>query len=83
MTDKDLQRQTCKECGRKDKFNFQVDDAVWDAVVPPSLRNCVICLYCFDEMADRSGQRYHEALRSLFFAGDKASFEFTAKWGVE
>jgi hypothetical protein len=31
------QRQTCKACGRPNKFDFHVPDKVWAAVVPPEL----------------------------------------------
>ncbi len=83
MIDKDSQRQTCKTCNRKDKFNYHVDDDVWCAIIPPLLRDGVVFLYCFEEMADRSGVSYYDALRSLFFSDHKTIFEFAVKWGIE
>jgi hypothetical protein len=53
------QRQTCKACGVPDKFNFQVPDEIWNAVVPRKLRNCVVCLGCFDERGRQMKAAYH------------------------
>ena len=38
-----LGHQKCKVCGRRDKFDFDVADDVWEAVVPERLQNCVVC----------------------------------------
>jgi len=71
-----LQNQTCKVCGRRDKFNFAVDDATWAAVVPEAYRNLVVCLACFDDLAQARGIPY--SLRGpLYFAGDQETLEFT------
>lgn len=70
------QRQTCKVCGRPDKFNFHVPDDIWKVVVPTKLQNRVVCLYCFDAFADCRNVAYAASLQSLYFAGDKATFEF-------
>lgn len=77
------QRQRCKACGRLDKFNFNVPDTVWAAVVPAHLRTRVVCLGCFDDFAERRGVPYAASLRSLWFAGDKAVFEFSVQRRVE
>ena len=68
--------QTCKACGRRDKFDFHVPDEVWEAVVPLRLRNRVVCLACFDGFACRKGINYASHLQALCFAGDRASFSF-------
>jgi hypothetical protein len=72
------QRQTCKACGRPDKFDFHVPDAIWQRVVPLRYRNRVLCLYCFDGFAAERGIEYAPHLRTLWFAGDGAKFEFRA-----
>jgi hypothetical protein len=69
-------RQTCKVCGRQDKFDFRVPDEVWAAVVPVELLNKVVCLSCFDDFAHAKGVDYSAHLRRLYFAGDQATFEF-------
>jgi len=69
-------RQTCKICGRPDKFDFNVPDKIWRAVVPVQFRKLVVCLYCFDELARQRDIAYAGSIQSLYFAGDKASFEF-------
>lgn len=68
--------QTCKVCGHRDKFNFDVPDEVWNAVVPEEYRDRVVCLTCFDNFAHRRGVSYAPSLRSLYFAGHQASCEF-------
>lgn len=71
-----LQRQRCKVCWCADGFNFNVPDAVWAAVVPEPLRSRVICLSCFDALAQEKGVEYSEHIHALFFSGQLASFEF-------
>jgi hypothetical protein len=74
-----MDRQICKVCGRPDKFAFKVCDKTWEAVVPPPLRNKVVCLPCFDDMADMAGVDYTKSLKKLYFAGDRAQFIFHRK----
>lgn len=69
----DSMRQTCKACGRPDKFDFSVSDNVWAAVVPVELRKRVVCLGCFDGFAREAGVDYSGGLATtLYFAGDRA-----------
>ena len=72
----DPQRQTCKVCGRADKFDFSVPDNVWASIVPEEYRKRVVCLACFDEFARQAKVDYTPYLRSLYFAGDRAVFTF-------
>lgn len=69
-------RQRCKACGQIDKLNFDVPDDVWASVVPPELRNRVVCLACFDTFARENHVDYAASLRAVYFAGDAATFEF-------
>jgi len=78
-----LSPQTCKMCGWRDKWDFHVPDAVWKAVVGPDLENRVVCLACFDDLAKQRGIDYSPHLRTLYFAGDKAVFEFRAVWSAK
>lgn len=78
LTNPTGQRQTCKACGRPDKFNFHVPDAVWTRVVPSHLHSRVVCLYCFDDFASERDVAYAASLTTLYFAGDRATFEFSA-----
>ena len=72
----DAQRQKCKSCGRPDKFDFHVPDKIWNAVVPVSLRNRVVCLSCFDGFAKKRGVEYAPYVRILYFVGDAANLRF-------
>lgn len=72
-------RQTCRLCGRPDKFNFHVSDAVWRAAVPLPYVNGVVCLFCFDALAEMRGVDYAHSLKELWFAGDQAALCFVPK----
>lgn len=74
-TGRTLEHQTCKLCGRRDKVNFNVAESVWSSVVPTRLRNRVVCLNCFDDLAKEKGIDYSQSLGSLFFAGEQAVFQ--------
>jgi hypothetical protein len=73
---KNSQHQTCKVCGRRDKFNFHVPDEIWEAVVPPIFRTKVVCLACFDDFAVEMNIEYANLIEGVCFAGDRAVFEF-------
>ena len=66
----------CKACGRVDHFDFHVPDDIWNAIVPPPLRNRVVCLNCFDRYAKEMGVDYADYIKDLYFAGDRACYIF-------
>lgn len=70
-------RQTCKVCGRPDKFDFGVPDEEWVEIVPLPYRGLVVCLSCFDLFAVSVGKQY--ALTRLTFVGDQGVFEFEVR----
>ena len=45
-------REICKICFRANPVGFYVPDEIWEAVVPPSHRSKVVCLWCFVHLAD-------------------------------
>ena len=71
-----MERQTCKICGAIDKFDFNIPEGIWKAVVPLELQNKVVCLTCFDDLARKKGIKYAGSLHKLYFAGSQAYFEF-------
>lgn len=75
-TCKEAMRQTCKHCGCEDFFNYNVPDDLWQSVVPESLRKRVVCLKCFDRLAKQKDVSYAHAIDRVYFAGEKATFEF-------
>lgn len=71
------QQQTCKVCGRPDKFDFHVPDEIWEAVVPPEFQRHVVCLTCFDDFAIARDIDYARWLaKDFYFAGQRACFRF-------
>lgn len=71
-----LQQQTCKACGNRDKFDFDIPDEVWEEIVPSHLRNRVVCLACFDDFAELAGVDYAGSISTLYFAGEAAALIF-------
>jgi len=69
---KNPQQQTCKVCGKKDKLNFNVENKIWEAVVPPIFQNNVVCLACFDAFA--ASKKIDYKIDSLYFAGEQKTF---------
>ena len=74
--EEDSQQQTCKVCGRPDKFDFNLPDAVWRSCLPEQYWNRVVCLYCFDEYASIQEVDYTTDLNSLYFAGKQVAICF-------
>ena len=70
------QRQKCKVCGCRDKFNFTVANDIWEDVVPEKYRNKVVCLACFDDFAQKKEVDYATSIKTMYFAGDKATIKF-------
>ncbi|PWE17005.1 hypothetical protein DDZ18_09885 [Marinicauda salina] len=77
------QRQTCKACGRPDKFDYTIPDELWARIVPLTLQSRVVCLHCFDEFARERGVLYAASLTALYFAGDRAAFCFRPEWAAD
>lgn len=71
-------RQRCRLCDRPEKFNFYVPDDIWRRAVPEYV-NGALCLFCFDSLAEARGVDYAEHLGEVWFAGNKAVFEFAPK----
>ena len=81
ILDSGLGQQSCKVCGRPDKFDFHVPDETWDAIVPHEYHAGVVCLSCFDEFAVGKGIDYSNAIKTLYFAGRKVTFRFEVAGG--
>ena len=45
-------REICKICYHPNPVGYSVPDEIWLAVVPPALREHVVCLSCFTRLAD-------------------------------
>ena len=69
--------QRCKVCGKADGIDFQVNDGVWEAVVPKEYVNRVVCLPCFDNFASLRGIDYADGMdREMHFVGQAAHLTF-------
>ena len=51
-------REICKICYHNTAVGFSVPEDVWRAVVPPRLRDRVLCLACFTRLADEKLVRW-------------------------
>ena len=74
-----LQQQTCKVCGRPDKFNFHISNWIWAKVVPERYQHLVVCLYCFDEFATNADIDYGPHLSEFLFVGKTTTFLLSIK----
>ena len=72
-----LRRQRCKVCWNADGFSFNVPNSLWRRVVPRRLRGFVVCLSCFDALAEEKGVDVLGAIHTLFFAGQRTGLSFT------
>jgi len=76
-------RQSCKVCGRRDYFAFDIPDDVWAEIVPEEHFCHAMCLTCFDDIANEAGKKYAASMRYLYFAGNAASFCFVPKSAID
>lgn len=68
-------QQTCKVCGRLDKFDYNVPNHIWRQVVPKKYLNNVVCLACFDDFATQNDIDIHDSLHVFYFAGSRVALE--------
>ena len=71
-----LSCQRCKLCGRADGIDFQITDNVWKQI-SGQFKNSVLCLRCFDYLANVKGIEYLDSIDDeVCFVGDAANFTF-------
>ena len=61
----------CKICNKIPCFDYTVTDDSWRLIVPPKHRLDVICLKCFDVLANRAGIKVGDVLSVVQFTGHK------------
>lgn len=65
------QRQTCKNCGRIQRFEWSVVDTLWEVTTEPG--DTVLCIECWLEKVDRflmMGDLEAEDFRFMAIVGD-------------
>ena len=72
-----VERQFCKVCGKRDKFDFHVPNELWFRIVPEAYHKNVVCIACFDSFALARGIDYVQELKEVYFAGDRGIAIFT------
>ncbi len=82
---RDPNQQTCKVCGRPDKFDFHIPDSVWCSIIPLEYRTRVVCLACLDELAADKEIDYSQHINELYFAGRNIALKFRRlkDWGAK
>lgn len=72
--------QRCKRCGAVDGLEFRVAPKIWKAVAGPEWTNSdydsVLCLRCFDQLADEKSVDYARFVESVCFVGQKVIMDF-------
>ena len=59
----------CGVCGDLPPFDYRVTDWAWQHVVPEALRLGVVCLPCFDMIAEGRGIDIAAAIQEVQFTG--------------
>lgn len=65
----------CIKCGDKSKFDYKVKDEIWNKVIAGECRKDVVCLSCFDELAEEKGIDIGEHLEIVYFTGGGKTIE--------
>lgn len=47
-----MAHQTCKKCFKKMRFEFNIQDGIWDKI-PKKWRNHALCIECFLELLEK------------------------------
>lgn len=66
-----LSREICKICYHANPVGFSVPDGVWECIVPPELRESVVCLACFARIGDEKGVQWDREIE--FFPVSRAT----------
>jgi len=71
----------CGICGKKVDYDFQVDDELWDNIVPKKYRRGVLCLKCLDLLASKQNIDISKHLKKVYYCGENKTIEL--KPGIE
>ena len=74
---RDWEYEWCKRCNKRNNIGYVVSDETQFNVVGD--KNIVLCLSCFDELAQKKGISYLNELKELYFV----SFDDDMKIFVE
>ncbi len=67
----------CAVCGTENiQFDYNVDDELWNLVVPEGIRRDVICLPCLDRLAKAKGRNIGAYIKFIQFIGLNETVEF-------
>jgi len=70
----------CSFCGEKTVFDYTVNDAVWNLVIPKKHRRDVTCLPCFDRLAADKGIATVDCLKLVQFVGVNKTIGLQSIW---
>lgn len=77
------QQQRCCRCGAVDSMYFNIDDKTWKDVAGPEWVNdefdSVLCLACFDQIAEQKGIKYSHKIQEIVFVGYECAFELAGR----
>lgn len=77
-------REICKRCWRINPLGFSVPDDIWQAAVPEGLRDRVLCILCFDELATGAGVDWTAGPVAFYpVSGVQHRREEAGEWGRE
>jgi len=53
----------------------------WHFAVPLEFQAKVVCVCCFGKFAHKHRADYSQDIKTLYFTGEQAVFEFSVVWG--
>ena len=65
----------CAECGNKPNFDYRVKDEMWSKVIEGGNQRGVVCLNCFDKLAEKKGIDVGDYLEVVFYLGEGKTIE--------
>jgi len=69
----------CPYCGKIPSFDYIVSSEIWYKIIPKKYKCGVVCLRCFDKLAQEKKIDWIPHFKSMFFANNKVSIRFKIK----
>lgn len=66
---------SCIKCGNKVVFDYKVEDEIWGRVIKSESQRDVVCLNCFDKLAEEQGIDIGDYLEVVYYTGESKTIE--------
>jgi len=69
-----LKKQTCKNCLKEIRFEFSIQNKIWDKL-PKDLQNKELCIECFLEELEKQDPNQKLKLKNFHYLGIEGKLE--------